>query len=182
MQTKRMIVHTDELPEFIPDYEAIANAMRVLVEQSHGAMLKAGWWSDIQTGRPLEITRPIISEKIALIHSELSEALEGHRKNLPDDKLDHRPGLEVEMADAILRDTDTIGVLGLTEEAVAAMIALMVLPRPAVAFAKALRSVAEMAGELGFDLPGAVAEKAAYNARREDHKMENRRAANGKSF
>ncbi|WP_298962507.1 hypothetical protein [uncultured Methylobacterium sp.] len=175
-------MQTDPLREFVPDYQAIAAAMRVLVEQSHGAMLKAGWWTDVETGRPLEITRPIISEKIALIHSELSEALEGHRKNLPDDKLPHRPGLEVEMADAILRDTDTVGVLGLTEEAVQAMIALMVLPRPAVALAKALRSISEMAGELGFDLPGAVAEKAAFNAVRKDHTLEARRAAGGKVF
>ncbi len=86
------------------------------------------------------------------------------------------------MADAILRVTDTIGVLGLTEEAVAAMIALMVLPRPAVPSPRRCARSPRWRGELGFDLPGAVAEKAAYNARREDHKMENRRAANGKSF
>lgn len=42
-------------------------------------------------------------EKIALVHSELSEALEAHRKDLMDDKLTHRSGIEVELADAIIR-------------------------------------------------------------------------------
>jgi len=34
----------------------------------------------------------------------------------------------------------------------------------------------------GFDLAGAVAEKRAYNAEREDHKPENRRKEGGKAF
>jgi len=46
-------------------------------------------------------------ETIALIHSELSEALEAHRKGLNDDKLTHRGGEEVELADAIIRILDT---------------------------------------------------------------------------
>lgn len=40
---------------------------------------------------------------IALMHSELSEALEADRKDLMDDKLPHRKGREVELADAIIR-------------------------------------------------------------------------------
>lgn len=35
--------------------------------------------------------------------TELSEALEGHRKNLMDDKLPHRKAFEVEIADAVIR-------------------------------------------------------------------------------
>ena len=38
------------------------------------------------------------------------------------------------------------------------------------------------AGFRGFDLDGAVAEKRAYNAEREDHKPENRRKEGGKAF
>jgi NTP pyrophosphatase (non-canonical NTP hydrolase) len=38
--------------------------------------------------------------------SEVAEAMEGVRKNLPDDKLPHRPMVEVEMADAIIRILD----------------------------------------------------------------------------
>ncbi|WP_147750804.1 hypothetical protein [Methylobacterium sp. WL120] len=170
------------MQEFKPDYDAIANAVRVLVEQSHGAMVKAGWHTNIVTGEPLLPTKTIISEKIALIHSELSEALEANRKNLMDDKLTHRGGVEVELADAVLRVTDTTGALGLSEEAGAALALILALPRQAVAFAMVLRSIAEMAAEYGLDLPGAVSEKAAFNAVREDHKVETRLLANGKAF
>lgn len=50
---------------------------------------------------------------IALMHSELSEALEGHRKNLMDDKIPHRKMIEVEFADTIIRILDTGHALGL---------------------------------------------------------------------
>ena len=45
----------------------------------------------------------ITSTELALIHSEISEALEGVRKGLMDDHLPHRPMIEVELADAIIR-------------------------------------------------------------------------------
>lgn len=48
-----------------------------------------------------------------LIVSEVSEAMEGHRKNLMDDKLPHRPMIEVELADALIRIADLAGALGL---------------------------------------------------------------------
>lgn len=49
----------------------------------------------------------------SLVHSEVSEAMEGHRKNLMDDKLPHRSMLEVELADAVIRIMDMCGRLGL---------------------------------------------------------------------
>lgn len=48
-------------------------------------------------------------EKIALIHSELSEALESHRRysfTQMDDKLSHHPAIAVELADTIIRILD----------------------------------------------------------------------------
>jgi hypothetical protein len=54
-----------------------------------------------------------VGEQIALMHSELSEALEANRKNLQDDKLPHRKGIEVEFADAIIRILGLSGELGL---------------------------------------------------------------------
>lgn len=53
------------------------------------------------------------AELIALMHSELSEALEADRKNLADDKLPHRSGFEVELADCLIRILDTAGARGL---------------------------------------------------------------------
>lgn len=49
------------------------------------------------------------AELIALMHSELSEALEADRKDLMDDKLPHRTGFEVELADALIRILDCAG-------------------------------------------------------------------------
>ena len=61
------------------------------------------WWKDLETGEPLKRN---VGEMLCLVHSEISEALEGHRKNLMDDKLPHRPMIEVELADAMIRILD----------------------------------------------------------------------------
>ncbi len=52
-----------------------------------------------------------VGELIALCHSELSEALEGHRKNLMDDKLPTRKMFDVELADLLIRVFDLCGGL-----------------------------------------------------------------------
>jgi hypothetical protein len=44
--------------------------------------------------------------------SELSEALEGHRKDLMDDKLPHRKMVEVELVDFLIRAFDMAGGYG----------------------------------------------------------------------
>ncbi len=67
------------------------------------------WWTDINTGEPIERNK---GELLALIHSEISEALEGERKNLMDDKLPHRKMAEVELADAMIRILDYVGGFG----------------------------------------------------------------------
>jgi NTP pyrophosphatase (non-canonical NTP hydrolase) len=49
-----------------------------------------------------------------------------------------------------------------------------------VELADAVIRIADLAGVMGLDLAGAVIDKLAYNANREDHKLENRKSANGK--
>jgi hypothetical protein len=60
------------------------------------------WWYDIH-GRKLDRNK---GELLALVHSEISECLEGVRKNCMDDHLPNRKMEEVELADAIIRILD----------------------------------------------------------------------------
>lgn len=51
-----------------------------------------------------------------------------------------------------------------------------------VELADAVIRICDLAGALGLDLGGAIAEKLAYNAQREDHKPEDRRKDGGKAY
>ena len=61
------------------------------------------WWHDLETGKRLDRNK---GELLALIHSEVSEVLEGVRKNKQDDHLPHRKAEEVELADTLIRIFD----------------------------------------------------------------------------
>ena len=125
---------------FLEPKDRTAKNLNDLVQKCHNASLKAGWWHDLD-----HINPNIIPTKIALIHSEISEAMEGHRRNKQDDHLPHRKAMEVELADAIIR-------------------------------------ICDLAGWMNYDLGGAVAEKLAYNAKRDDHKLEARAKDGGKAY
>ena len=76
-------------------------------DQCHTASAK--WWQDPKTGERIERNK---GELLCLIHSEISEAMEGERKNLMDDKLPHRRMAEVELVDAMIRIFDYAGGFG----------------------------------------------------------------------
>lgn len=77
-----------------------------LQQTCHGNAVAAGWYTDLLTGQPKQLNK---GERLMLIVSEIAEAMEGIRKNLMDDKLPHRPMVEVELADAIIRIMDFAG-------------------------------------------------------------------------
>ena len=80
-----------------------------LAETCYNASLKAGWHTNLETGELLDRNK---GEMLCLIHSEISEAMEGERKGLMDDHLPNRPMAEVELADALIRICDYAGRFG----------------------------------------------------------------------
>lgn len=78
-------------PLCLPDFFAYVN------------QLNAKWWHDPATG--FAIVRNKGQMRMLMI-SEISEAMEGERKDLMDDKLPHRRMAEVEIADLVIRLAD----------------------------------------------------------------------------
>jgi NTP pyrophosphatase (non-canonical NTP hydrolase) len=121
----------------------VRQAANLLQDACHGASRQAGWWGDHipeLRGRT-RLGLALSAEKL----SEVSEAMEGLRKDAQDTHLQHRKMFEVELADAAIR-------------------------------------IFDLAGAMGFDLGGAIAEKLTYNATRADHTAAARKAAGGKAF
>lgn len=87
---------------------AVFLSAQLLSQGCHGAASSAGWWPEGATNNPM-----CFAQKLMLVVSELSEAMEGDRKNLMDDKLPHRPMREVELADAVIRIFDMAGAFNL---------------------------------------------------------------------
>ena len=130
----------EEAAQYYPPPSPVKSAVETLMDYCHGQARASGWWTDLETGKDKVRN---IGEALMLVTTELSEALEGHRKSLHDPHLPKRDNYTVEIADALIRLFD-------------------------------------LAGGTCHDLPGAFEEKMQYNARRADHKIENRRLPGGK--
>ena len=82
--------------------QRLREAFDEVSEIQHRRMIEKGFWTEGQERN--------FGETIALIHSELSEALEGHRHGNPMDE--HCPlftSVEIELADAVIRILDLAG-------------------------------------------------------------------------
>jgi len=75
----------------------------------HQGAIDTGWWTNSKGKKK----RADVPRMLCLIHGEISEALEGYRKNQMDSHLPHRTSLEVELADAAIRIGDLCEALGL---------------------------------------------------------------------
>jgi len=97
--------------------QIVADAGGWLTIVCHSLAMNAGWWIDPATNQdvrtwPPHLLKLWVGTKIALIHSEASEALEGHRKDRMDDHLPDVKQIEAELADVVIRVFDLAGGLG----------------------------------------------------------------------
>lgn len=186
-----------ETPEEKGALGMIDNKRMSLVElqdKIHAQNKEMGWWDE---------PRPF-STFVCLFHSELSEAMEGDRKDLVDDHLPQYPMFQVEIADFVIRcldwlgsyendDLDDIGTLILPSsnncDNIAELHHLVSLSfnctvtddrvgfiKDAVAFSFEVSRYCE------FDLYKIILEKVEYNKHRADHKRENRKKEGGKKY
>ncbi len=168
------------------DYQT---ALAAFYKDVYERNVKAGWWSDLATGKPKKRS---VGELFVLFVTELSEAYEAYLTREPDDKLPHLPGLTVELADLQIRFADFAGALAagnivedtLTRNPGAEMFAEIceIANRyEAIRKTDAAKGDDEQGEYLPFsDVAGAVIEKLDFNAKREDHKIENRLKDDGK--
>lgn len=85
------------------EYEIMALQLNTLSSYCHRLARANNWWDNERN----------VGELLCLIHSEISEAMEGHRTSAMDEHLPAYPSIAVELADAMVRILDLAGGLKL---------------------------------------------------------------------
>lgn len=167
----------------------IAAALRAFHKDVHERNVKAGWWSDLATGKPKKRS---VGELFMLFVTELWEAYDAYTTGDMDDKLPHLPGLGVELGDLEIRFADFCGALAAGKivsysgvrnagDEMFRQVGEIAQRYEAIRKTPAANGDPEMGDELiPQDVPGAIFEKLEYNANRADHKPENRMKEGGK--
>ena len=98
-EEKGRFLSAAKAPEYKKYLNNLACAVDDLANECHKNSAAHGFWDEERN----------VGEMLALIHSELSEALEAHRRDggtREDHHVQHRTNFEVELADAIIRILD----------------------------------------------------------------------------
>ena len=169
---------------------AHASSLYLFFQDVYARNLKAGWWTNIADGTPKKRN---VGELFVLMVTELAEAYTAYMAGAADDKLPHYPGVGVEMGDLLIRIADFCGALQAGN---------IIFPdagsdnpgqrmfEEIVVIAERYESIRKTPAAIGapetadlmpaMDVSIMVDAKLAFNAKREDHKIENRLKEGGK--
>lgn len=152
------------------------------------------WWTDEQ-GNFVDIDDTRLT---LLVISELMEAYEAFRKNMKDDKLPHRDGVEVELADAIIRLLDRMVGKKMDpfvrdysyttyknfnfEDSLFHLIQMLGHPARHYNTESLVYDILDICYAMNYDVIRAMNEKRLYNQTRLDHQKASRDSVNGKKF
>lgn len=176
----------------------------VLAQSERVHIANKKWWHDLE-GNPIVRNK---GEQLMLVISEISEAMEGARKNKMDDHLPHRKMEEVEIADALIRMLDYRYGHGNKEPSTIRALNFEPVENVGQTLISICSGITTMwhaafvddrdtemvycdwfidtcfvyAKARDLDILGAYEEKMAYNAVRADHQLENRKAKDGKKW
>lgn len=166
-----------------------ADALRTFFTDVHERNVRAGWWTDLDTGGPKKRN---VGEMFTLFVTEIAEAYMGWLNSENDDKLPEYPAIGVELADTLIRVADFCGAL-----AAGRIVAHRTGRNPGdemfqeiVQIANRYESIRKTPHANGepetadflepMDVAIMTDAKLAFNAKRADHKIENRLKPDGK--